>query len=75
VHRDLGVLDEQIDGDRMAVTVERAESAMTLLGREGIEYRVADLNLDEIFEAYVAGRHGEATVAEAKPQAQLQPLM
>jgi ABC-2 type transport system ATP-binding protein len=75
VHRDLGVLDERIDGDRIAVTVERAESAMTLLGREGIEYRPSDLNLDEIFEAYVAGRCGETSAADAKPQAELQPLI
>ena len=49
------ILDERTDGDRVAVTVERAESALRLLGREGIEHRVVDLNLDEIFEAYVAG--------------------
>jgi ABC-2 type transport system ATP-binding protein len=75
VHRDLEVLDERVDGDRVAVTLERAESAMTLLGREGIEYRVNDLNLDEIFEAYVVGRRGDAVVDVAKPQAELQPLM
>jgi ABC-2 type transport system ATP-binding protein len=74
VHRDLGVLDERVDDDRVAVTVERAESAMTLLGREGVEYRVNDLNLDEIFEAYVAGRRGVAAEEVAKPQAELQPL-
>ncbi|NJR71372.1 MAG: hypothetical protein HC771_24185 [Synechococcales cyanobacterium CRU_2_2] len=48
VNRDLGVLDERADGQRVAVTVERAESAMTLLGREGVEFRAIDLNLDEI---------------------------
>jgi ABC-2 type transport system ATP-binding protein len=74
VNRDLGVLDERVDGDRVAVTVERAESAMTLLGREGVEYRATDLNLDEIFEAYVAGQRGGATVEVAKPQAELQPI-
>ena len=43
-----------------------------MLGREGIEHRVVDLNLDEIFEAYVAGRRRSAP--GAKPQAELQPL-
>jgi hypothetical protein len=68
------VLDERRDGDRVAIVVERAESAMTLLAREGVEYRVNDLNLDEIFEAYVAGRHDQAMpdVAQLKPE--LQPL-
>ncbi len=74
VRRDLGVLDERRDGDRVAVIVERAESAITLLGREGVEYRVIDLNLDEIFEAYVAGQRGLSVEASAKPQAELQPL-
>jgi hypothetical protein len=74
VQRDLGVLDARLDGERVAITVERAESAMTLLGREGIEYRVSDLNLDEIFEAYVAGQRGEAMPIEANSQAELQPL-
>jgi ABC-2 type transport system ATP-binding protein len=75
VQRDLGVLDVQRDGDRVAVTVERAESAMKLLSREGIEYRASDLNLDEIFEAYVAGRRGDAAAAVAKPQVELQPVI
>jgi ABC-2 type transport system ATP-binding protein len=75
VSRDLGVLDERIDRHSVAIVVERAESAMTLLGREGISYQANDLNLDEIFEAYVAGRRGDAAAAEvAKPQAELQPL-
>jgi ABC-2 type transport system ATP-binding protein len=66
------VLDERTDGDRMAVTVERAEIALQLLGREGVDHRAVDLNLDEIFEAYVAGRRGNGA-AEATPQAALQP--
>jgi ABC-2 type transport system ATP-binding protein len=70
---ELAILDERTDGDRMAVTVERAESTLQALAREGADNRLVDLNLDEIFEAYVAGRRGEA--ATAKPQAELQPLM
>jgi ABC-2 type transport system ATP-binding protein len=74
VSRDLAVLDERTDRDRVAIIVERAESAMTLLAREGIEYRANDLNLDEIFEAYVAGRRGLATPDIAQPRPELQPL-
>jgi len=69
---DLKVLDEREDGDRIAVVVEGAESALATFGREGIKHRMVDLNLDEIFEAYVAGRRGDA--AAAKPQAELQSI-
>jgi ABC-2 type transport system ATP-binding protein len=71
VRHDLAILDERSDGERMAIVVEKAERALQILGREGIEHRVVELNLDEIFEAYVTGRHAAAT---AKPQAELQPL-
>jgi ABC-2 type transport system ATP-binding protein len=71
VRRDLVVLDERTDGDRVAVTVERAESARGLLSRDGIEHRAVDLNLDEIFEAYVAGRVEHPP--SVKPQTELQP--
>jgi ABC-2 type transport system ATP-binding protein len=70
---DVSIIDERTDGDRSAITVERAESVLELLARDGVEFRVLDLNLDEIFEAYVAGRRGDA--AAAKPQAELQPLV
>jgi ABC-2 type transport system ATP-binding protein len=73
VRNELRILDERIDADRFAITIERAERALPLLSREGIEFRVVDLNLDEIFEAYVAGRREELSAA-AKPQAELQPL-
>jgi ABC-2 type transport system ATP-binding protein len=68
----LAILDERSDGDRMAVTVERAAEAVALVAREGVEHRTVDLNLDEIFEAYVAGRRGEA--AAVQPQPELQPI-
>jgi ABC-2 type transport system ATP-binding protein len=74
VKNDLAVLDERIEEDRVAVTAERAESAMTLLSREGIEHRVNELNLDEIFEAYVAGRRDQPAPDIAQPQTELQPL-
>jgi hypothetical protein len=69
----LAVLDAGSDGDEMVVAVERAESAIECLGREGVEFRVVDLNLDEIFEAYVVGRR-DNTAESAKPQAEFQPL-
>lgn len=72
VRGQLSVLDERTDGDTVVVAVERAQGALDKLGREGIEHRVVDLNLDEIFEAYVVGRRGDASAA--KPQAELQPL-
>jgi hypothetical protein len=62
------ILDERIDGNRVAIVVDGAERAIALLGREGIEHQIVNLNLDEIFEAYVAGRHGDSSAA-AKPQA------
>ncbi|MEX2310388.1 MAG: ABC transporter ATP-binding protein [Pirellulales bacterium] len=71
IRQHLAVLDERDDGDRVAVNVERAQTAMQLIAREGIEHCVVDLNLDEIFEAYVAGRRGVTSAAQ--PQAELQP--
>jgi ABC-2 type transport system ATP-binding protein len=73
VRSKLHVLDEHADGDRVIVTLEDAERALALLGREGVELRVVDLNLDEIFEAYVAGNRPSATTVE-KPHPELQPL-
>jgi ABC-2 type transport system ATP-binding protein len=72
VRDDLALLDQRTDGDRIAVVVERAESAVKLLGRDGFDIRVVDLNLDEIFEAYVAGQRPDAP---ARTAGQLQPLV
>jgi ABC-2 type transport system ATP-binding protein len=72
MRRQLSILDERIEGDLVAITVEDADQTLHRLGGEGIEFRVVDLNLDEIFEAYVAGQRFEAW-AVAKPQAELQP--
>jgi ABC-2 type transport system ATP-binding protein len=70
----LAILDERRDADRMAVIVERAENAQLVLERDGIEHRIVDLNLDEIFEAYVTGSRGASSIP-VKPQPELQPLM
>jgi ABC-2 type transport system ATP-binding protein len=71
VRDDLKILDQRTDGDRISVVVERAERAVKSLGHEGVDFRVVDLNLDEIFEAYVAGRRPESPAPTA---GQLQPL-
>ena len=68
----LSILDERADGDQIAVVVESAERAIVMLGREGIEHRVVDLNLDEIFEAYVVGRRNPDTIPAPQP-IKLQP--
>jgi ABC-2 type transport system ATP-binding protein len=73
VRNELRVLDERFEGDRVAVTVEGVERAVPLLSREGVQFQVVDLNLDEIFEAYVAGRVPHTSSA-AKSQVELQPL-
>ena len=52
-----GLLDVQHHNSRWAITVEAIEparEALTQLSRNGST--VVDLNLDEIFEAYVTGR-------------------
>jgi ABC-2 type transport system ATP-binding protein len=74
VRGNLAILDQRTDGDRVAVIIERAEAAIELLGGEGVEFHIVDLNLDEIFEAYVAGQRGDE-IAAAKPEAELQPLL
>jgi ABC-2 type transport system ATP-binding protein len=50
------VLDRRADGPEVALTVAGAEEILRQLQQEGVEHRVIDLNLDEIFEAYVAGK-------------------
>ena len=63
------ILDQRPDGPDVALVVEEAESIITALEQEGVEHRVVDLNLDEIFEAYVAGRRErEQPTAELVPQ-------
>ncbi len=57
------VLDRRPDGDELALTVEGAGQAIEKLRSEGVEHRVVDLNLDEIFEAYVMGQ-GDNPAAE-----------
>ncbi|MFO0791854.1 MAG: ABC transporter ATP-binding protein [Pirellulales bacterium] len=73
VRQELRVLDEQVDVASVVVAVEGAERAEAMLRREGVEYRAVDLNLDEIFEAYVVGRREGG--GEAKSQVELQAVV
>lgn len=52
------VLDRRSDGDEVAFVLAGVTNAIDALGREGVPYRTVDLNLDEIFEAYVTGNPG-----------------
>jgi hypothetical protein len=57
------------------VTVERAEHAMKVIGREGLDHRVVDLNLDEIFEDYMAGQRPNSSASAARVTTELEPTM
>ncbi len=70
----LTALDVRDDGEQTVVAVENAEKAIEILRYESVDFRVVDLNLDEIFEAYVVGRRSDPTT-EAKAQAVLQPQL
>ncbi|MBX3412327.1 MAG: ABC transporter ATP-binding protein [Pirellulales bacterium] len=72
VRGELAILDERHEGEHVAVIVERAEQAIEHLAKQAIDVRVVELNLDEIFEAYVAGRK-DGGPASPTPQAELQP--
>lgn len=74
VRDDLALLDLATSGEDVAFTVENASAVAALLQREGLPHRVIDLNLDEIFTAYVAGRprgdaHSSELPRELAPQA------
>lgn len=51
-----GLLDITRGGRQIAAIVEDADTALAILQREGVAAEEIDLNLDEIFEAYVIGR-------------------
>ena len=59
----LSALDVRAFGDEIVVAVDNAQAALRSLAASGCPHRVVELNLDEIFEAYVAGereQRGEA---------------
>jgi ABC-2 type transport system ATP-binding protein len=51
-----GVLDLSRNGRQAAAVVEDVSAALPILQAAGVEAQEIDLNLDEIFEAYVIGR-------------------
>jgi ABC-2 type transport system ATP-binding protein len=56
-----GILDIARSGRQLAVVVEDVAPAVATLERAGIPFQEIDLNLDEIFEAYVIGRKEPAS--------------
>ncbi|MBN2583305.1 MAG: ABC transporter ATP-binding protein [Planctomycetes bacterium] len=58
------VLDVQPRGNQTAVTVEHVEQALAAAEAAGVYPTVVELNLDEIFEAYVIRTNGRDHVAE-----------
>ncbi|MBN1344411.1 MAG: ABC transporter ATP-binding protein [Phycisphaerae bacterium] len=54
-----GTLDVKPGGKRVAVVVERVAEALSALEQADVTPVIVDLNLDEIFEAYVIGRTDE----------------
>ena len=59
-----GALDVRKSGAQIGVVVERANKTVKALAASGIQPEVMDLNLDEIFEAYVIGKSHESTNEE-----------
>ncbi len=51
-------LDVRIEARRAAIVVEKAEEARTMLQKASVSFEEVELNLDEIFEAYVIGNKG-----------------
>jgi ABC-type multidrug transport system ATPase subunit len=63
-HQDLlTALDVRRERAEVAITVENAAATIERLTAEGVSLRVIDLNLDDIFAAYVAGRREPAAGA------------
>jgi len=50
------VLDIEHAGRRVGIVVEDAAQAISIADDVGVTPEVIDLNLDEVFEAYVAGK-------------------
>ena len=66
----LDTLDVRRLRGEVAATVARAPAAIERLAAEGVTCRVIDLNLDDIFAAYVTGRRespGDVAAAAADP--------
>ena len=59
-----GTLDVKRSGERIAVVVNNAGDTLRAAAKKGLAPEVIDLNLDEIFEAYVIGRRDEQDDSE-----------
>jgi ABC-2 type transport system ATP-binding protein len=59
----LNVLDIRTIGDETVVAIDNAPAALRSLATSGCPHRVVELNLDEIFEVYVAGQPGDSGAA------------
>ena len=67
----LKILDGRVVAGEVILTVDHAEEAIAMLRIEGINHRAVRLNLDEIFEAFVAGcRNIRFDLPEAEPALQ-----
>jgi len=64
------LLDVDYRGHETAVIVASAQKVIAELQALGCEFRVQDLSLDEIFEAYVIGRKEESGSPPAEPLSQ-----
>ncbi len=61
----LSALDVRTSGDEIVVAVDNAQAALRTLATSGCPHRVVELNLDEIFEAYVAGQPSRGGAEQA----------
>ena len=67
----LKILDGRVVAGEVILTVDHAEKAIAMLRSEGINHRTVKLNLDEIFEAFVAGcRNIRVDLPESEPALQ-----
>jgi hypothetical protein len=64
------VLDLEHSASDVAIVVDNVSSALAVLGEWEIEPQVVDLNLDEIFEAFVIGRRSEKVESTVPVEAQ-----
>ncbi len=67
----LKILDGRVVSGEVILTVDDAEEAIAMLRSDGINHHAVRLNLDEIFEAFVAGcRNIRFDLPEAEPALQ-----
>jgi ABC-2 type transport system ATP-binding protein len=59
-----GTLDIKHSGQQVALVVENAEENLRTLAGKGVRPNVVDLNLDEIFEAYVIGERHDRNLSK-----------